>query len=63
MNGMVIADDDRYSKPKKPVPEIKDSHLLRTDDVPGATTGWKDPDLKELREIKNITSVAGITLE
>ena len=57
VHGMLIADDPRFSKPKKLKPYIPDSKLLRTDDIPGATLNWGR---RQKREFRNLTSTMDI---
>jgi len=57
VHGMIIADDPRFSKPKKLKSFIPDSKLLQTADIPGATVGWGR---RERTEIRNLTSTADI---
>ncbi len=58
VNGMDYRDDSS-TKPKKPKGEIHDSHLLRTDDIPGATAGWKPADIQR-REYRNTNYIGDI---
>ena len=40
--GLVIADDPRYTKPRRARDQIQESHLLRTDDIIGANAQTKE---------------------
>jgi hypothetical protein len=60
IHGITIKDDPNYSKPKGLPKGIEDNFLLKTADIPGATASWVDPDARVVREVRNITSVAGM---
>ena len=50
LNGKVIADNPRYTKPKKNKSYIPDNHLLQTRDIAGAYPGWINPDFKQVSQ-------------
>lgn len=58
VNGMLIV-DDKYSKPRPSKAYIEDNHLLRTDDILGATSGWVKVPRTEIRNINNTMDIQG----
>ena len=65
VNGLVIADDAKYTKPKKNPGELKDSHLLKTEDIEGARPGWIppmrfNPPIEARREFRNTNFIGDI---
>ncbi len=66
INGLVIADDPKHSKPKKQKDFIEDGHLLRTDDIIGANAQTKEFCLRIVpaanrREYRNTNFLADIS--
>lgn len=59
VNGMEVADDLRYTKPKAPKQTIFDSHLLQTHDIAGATSGWREKQ-KERRDFRQTNFIGDI---
>ena len=59
VNGIVVEDEPRYSKPK-PLPRYVDgNHLLQTVDIEGAFSGWGKRERKEYRNIMSTQDVQG----
>lgn len=58
--GIDIVDDPRGSKPRKLKPFHPDTRLLVTQDIPGATAGWIDPDAVEVRNPRDLLNTRDI---
>lgn len=59
IHGEDVADDSKYTKPKPTKQFIPGNRLLQTEDIPGATAGWKEK-MVERREIRNINYTGDI---
>jgi len=65
MNGMLVTDDPRYTKPKKNPAFIPENKLLQTSDIEGAQPGWIpparfNPPLEKRREFRNTNYIDDI---
>ena len=59
VNGIVIMDEQRYTKPRPLKKYITDSNLLHTRDIDGAFSGWGRLERKEYRNIMSTIDVEG----
>ena len=59
VNGMVIEDEARWTKPKPLKKFVPGNHLLQTRDIEGAFSGWGRVDRREYRNIMNTMDVEG----
>lgn len=65
VNGMEVADDPKYVKPKKNPDFIPQTHLLKTRDIDGAYPGWVpphvcNPPIEQRREFRNTNFIGDI---
>lgn len=59
VNGIVVKDEPRYSKPKPLKNFIPGNHLLQTRDIEGAYNGWGRLQRREYRNIMTTADVQG----
>ena len=59
VNGIVVKDEPRYSKPKPLKKFIPGNHLLQTHDIEGAYNGWGKLQRREFRNILTTADVQG----
>jgi len=59
LNGIVVEDDSRYSKPKPLKKYVPGNHLLQTHDIEGAFSGWGRHERREYRNIMSTMDVQG----
>lgn len=59
VNGIVVHDEPRWTKPKPLKKFIPDNHLLHTRDIDGAFSGWGRLERKEYRNLMSTLDVEG----
>ena len=59
INGVIIKDDEKYTKPKPLKKQISDNHLLQTEDIDGAKKGWKILSRREYRNTMITSDILG----
>lgn len=57
--GVEIKDDERHSKPKPLKKQIPDNHILKTQDIDGAMSGWRKMNRREYRNTMITSDVPG----
>lgn len=59
VNGIIVHDEPRWTKPKPLKKFIPDNHLLHTRDIDGAFSGWGRLERKEYRNLMSTLDVEG----